>query len=78
MSHSKSDYFDAFVLADALRTDPHLFNALSPLDEQSMRLRILTRARKNLVERKVAIQNELTSALKRYFPVALDLWRCSM
>ncbi len=74
MSHSKSDYFDAFVLADALRTDPHLFNALSPLDEGSLKLRVLTRTRKSLVERKVAIQNELTSALKRYFPAALELF----
>lgn len=74
MSHSKTDEFDAYVLADAVRTDPHLFNALSPLDEQSLRLRVLCRARKNLVSRKVAIQNELTSALKRYFPVAIELF----
>lgn len=46
MSHSKTDGFDAYVLADAVRTDSHLFNALSPLDEQSLRLRVLCRARK--------------------------------
>jgi len=74
MSHSKTDSFDAYVLADALRTDQRLFNSLSPLDEQSLSLRVLSRARKNLVQRKVAIQNELTSALKRYFPVALELF----
>jgi transposase len=74
MSHSKTDEFDAYVLADAVRTDQHLFNALSPLDEQSLRLRVLCRARRNLVHRKVAIQNELTSALKRYFPAALELF----
>jgi transposase len=74
MSHSKSDSFDAYVLADAVRTDPHLFNALVPLDEQSLRVRVLTRTRRGLVERKVAVQNEITSYLKRYFPVALKLF----
>jgi transposase len=74
MSRSKSDAFDAYVLADAVRTDPLLFNALSPLDEQSLRLRVLTRTREGLVNRKVAVQNELTAYLKRYFPAALDLF----
>lgn len=75
MSSAKSDGFDAYVLADALRTDSHLFNTLSPLDEQSLTLRVLTRTREGLVGRKVAISNELTAALKRYFPVALDLFK---
>jgi predicted GNAT family acetyltransferase len=61
--------------ADAVRTDPHLFNALSALDEKSLALRVLTRTREGLVQRKVAISNELTSALKRYFPLALELFR---
>ena len=74
MSSSKSDGFDAYVLADAVRTDPHLFNSLSPLDEQSLTLRVLTRTREGIVRRKVAISNELTAALKRYFPVALELF----
>jgi transposase len=74
MSSSRSDGFDAYVLADAVRTDPHLFNALSPLDEKSLALRVLTRTREGLVQRKVAISNELTSALKRYFPLALELF----
>lgn len=74
MSHSKSDFFDAYVLADAVRTDAHLFNALSALDETSLRLRVLTRTREGLVGRKVAVQNEVTAYLKRYFPVALELF----
>jgi transposase len=63
MSHSKSDSFDAYVLADAVRTDAHLFNALPPLDEASLRLRVLTRTREGLVSRKVAVQNEITAIL---------------
>lgn len=74
MSDSKSDSFDAYVLADAVRTDAHLFNALSPLDEESLRLRVLTRTRENIVTRKVSVQNEITTYLKRYFPVALELF----
>jgi hypothetical protein len=74
MSSAKSDGFDAYVLADAVRTDSHLFNTLSPLDEQSLTLRVLTRTREGIVRRKVAISNELTAALKRYFPVALELF----
>jgi transposase len=74
MSSSKSDGFDAYVLADALRTDRHLFNALSPLDEHSLKLRVLTRTREGLIQRKVAVSNELTAALKRYFPVARKLF----
>lgn len=74
MSRSKNDSFDAYVLADALRTDDHLFNALSPLDEQSLMLRVLTRTREGVVSRKVAVQNEITAYLKRYFPAALELF----
>jgi len=74
MSSAKSDGFDAYVLADAVRTDSHLFNTLSPLDERSLTLRVLTRTREGIVRRKVAISNELTAALKRYFPVALELF----
>ena len=74
MSSSKSDGFDAYVLADAVRTDSHLFSTLSPLDEQSLTLRVLTRTREGIVRRKVAISNELTAAFKRYFPLALELF----
>ena len=74
MSRSKTDPFDAYVLADALRTDMHLFNSLSPLDEPSLMLRVLTRTREGAVGRKVAIQNELTAYLKRYYPVSLQLF----
>lgn len=74
MSDSKNDGFDAYVLANALRTDAVLFNALSPLDEESLTLRVLTRTREGLVHRKVAIQNELTTYFKRYFPLATSLF----
>lgn len=74
LSTAISDSFDAYVLADAVRTDVHLFRMLPPLDGVSLRLRVLTRSRERLVKRKVAVQNEITSHLKRYFPVALELF----
>jgi len=74
MSNSKDDNFDAFVLASALRTDAALFNALPPLDEQSLIVRVLTRTREGLIRRKVAVENELTTYFKRYFPLALKLF----
>lgn len=73
MSSSKSDGFDAFVLANALRTDPEIFTKLDSLDQESLNLRVLTRTREALIGRKVQIHNELIAALKRYFPVALKL-----
>jgi len=74
MSSAKDDDFDAYVLADAVRTDAHLLEEVSPLDERTVLLRVLTRTRVAIVERKVACQNELTAALKRYFPAALRLF----
>ncbi|MDM7912524.1 MAG: IS110 family transposase [Methanotrichaceae archaeon] len=74
MSHSHTDPFDAYVLADAVRTDSNKFSTLSPLDEKSLLLRALCRARVNVIRRKVSIENELISALKRYFPLALNLF----
>lgn len=75
LSSTVSDSFDAYVLADALRTDAHLFRMLPPLDGVSLHLRVLTRSRERLMKRKVAVQNEITSHLKRYFPAALELLR---
>jgi len=74
MSNSKDDGFDARVLSKALRTDGCLFNALSPLDDISLAIRVLCRTRVGLVHRKVAVQNETTTYLKRYFPLALNLF----
>lgn len=74
MSGAKDDDFDAYVLADAVTTDAHLFEEVLPLDEGTVLLRVLTRTREAIVGRKVACQNELTAALKRYFPAALRLF----
>ncbi len=56
---SKSDRFDAFVLAELARTDSHRFRALVPDADETKALRALTRAREDLVEARVALANQL-------------------
>ena len=74
MSSSKSDTKDAMVLANILRTDLHLYKPLPRETAADARLRQLTRAHKSLVQQKVKLLNQLTSQLKSYYPVALQLF----
>ena len=45
----KSDRFDAFVLCELARTDSHRFAALAPSSDETVALRVLVRAREDLV-----------------------------
>ena len=56
---NKDDRFDAYVLADALRTDGHRLVPLVPDAPQTTALRVVSRARKSLVATRVALANEL-------------------
>jgi hypothetical protein len=56
---NKDDRFDAYVLADALRTDGHRLVSLVPDAPQTTALRVVSRARKSLVATRVALANEL-------------------
>ena len=60
-SGAKSDPADAYVLADVLRTDGHRLAALTPDSEPTKIGRALSRTRKDLVEARVALVNQLTS-----------------
>jgi len=68
---AKDDSLDAYVLADSLRTDTHLFHLVEPLPEENYRLRELSRTLEELehVHRQQA--NRLWSLLSRYFPVLI-------
>lgn len=72
---NKDDRFDAFVLADTLRTDPGLLVALQPDSPQTLALRAAVRARTDLVETRVALANQLRAHLKIVFPGAVGLFR---
>jgi transposase len=74
-SEAKSDPADAYLLADVLRTDGHRLTALTTDSEPTKVLRALSRTRKDVVEARVALTNQLTAQLERCFPGAIGLFR---
>jgi transposase len=71
---NKSDRSDAYVLADCLRTDGHRWRSLEPDSPATVTLRNHVRARKELVETKVATANQLRAHLRVAFPGAVALF----
>jgi transposase len=71
---NKDDRFDAFVLADTLRTDRARLRPLTPDDETTLALRRACRARKDLVAHRVGLANQLREHLQRVFPGAVGLF----
>lgn len=71
---NKSDRSDAYVLADCLRTDGHRWPNLEPDSPATVTLRCHVRARKDLVETRVATTNQLRAHLKIVFPAAVGLF----
>jgi transposase len=67
-SRAKSDSFDAFCLSELARTDHHRFRALVPDSDETKALRVLTRARDELVGTRVALANRLRSQLEAFWP----------
>jgi transposase len=70
----KSDASDAYLLADALRTDGHRFRALAPQSDAIRALRALVRGRDDLVATRVELANQLRSLLESYWPGALTIF----
>lgn len=73
-SGAKSDAGDAYLLADVLRTDGHRLTPLTQDSEATQVLRALSRTRKQLVESRVGLVNQLTAELERCFPGAIGLF----
>lgn len=71
---AKSDSSDAYLLADVLRTDGHRLRALSQDSDATRVLRALSRSRKQLVEARVGLVNQLRAELERVFPGAIGLF----
>jgi transposase len=65
---NKDDRFDAFVLADVLRTDRARLRPLIPDSPATATLRQACRARKDLVGHRVAVGNQLRAHLLCAFP----------
>jgi transposase len=72
---NKDDRFDAFVLADTLRTDRARLRPLVPDTEATIALRRACRARKDLVKHRVAAANQLRAHLRNVFPGAVGLFK---
>ena len=71
---NKDDRFDAFVLADTLRTDRARLRPLEPDSPATVSLRSAVRARRDLVAHRVAVCNQLRAHLQGCFPGAVGLF----
>lgn len=71
---AKSDASDAYLLADALRTDGHRFRRLAPQSDAIRALRALVRGRDDLVATRVEIANQLRSLLDSFWPGAASIF----
>jgi transposase len=70
----KDDHFDAYVLADTLRTDRARLRPLAPDMPATMALRAAVRARRDLVKHRVAAGNQLRAHLAASFPGPVGLF----
>jgi len=73
-SGAKDDRFDAFVLADTLRTDRARLRPLAPDSAATAALRATVRARKDLIAHRVGACNQLRAHLEEAFPGAARLF----
>jgi transposase len=71
---NKDDRLDAFVLADALRTDAGRWKPVQPDSPATVALRMLVRTRQDLVTHRIAVHNQLLAVLQQYFPGAVGLF----
>lgn len=72
---NKDDRFDAFVLADTVRTDMRRLTPLLLDDDATITLRKLCRSRKDLVAHRVAVTNQLRAHLQSCLPAVVNLFR---
>jgi transposase len=72
VSGAKSDAGDAKVLADLVRTDRHNHRALAGDSAEAEAIKVLARAHQNLIWARTRHTNALRSALREYYPAALE------
>lgn len=71
---NKDDRFDAYVLADVARTDRARLRPLVRDSAATTAMRTTVRARRDLVEHRVAAANQLRAHLQLVFPAAASLF----
>lgn len=74
MSRSKSDSFDAYVLAEFVRTDHVHLRALEPNSAQAQEFKMLTRDHHRLMRHKTRLINQIEVTLKEYYPRPLEVF----
>jgi transposase len=70
---AKDDRRDAYVAADCLRTDRHLFRRLQVADPRLIELRAWSRLAEELQQERVRLSNRVHQQLWRYYPQMLKL-----
>lgn len=70
---AKDDRRDAFVLADSLRTDTHLFRRVRADEDDIVVLRELVRADDDLAKEHNGLTNRLREQLLRFYPQVMEL-----
>ena len=72
VSGAKSDAADAHTLADMVRTDSHQLRQVAGDSELAEAVKVVTRAHKTLIWERTRHAQRLRSALREFFPAALD------
>jgi transposase len=72
VSGAKSDPADAKLLADLVRTDRHNHRPIAGDTPNSEAIKVLARAHQNLIWARTRHTNGLRSALREYYPAALE------
>jgi len=71
---NKDDRFDAYVLADVVRTDARRLRPMASDNPATIALRSSVRGRRDLVTHRVAAANQLRAHLQLVFPAATTLF----
>jgi transposase len=71
---NKDDRADAYLLADVLRTDGQRLRPLRPDSPETVTLRATVRARKDLVQTRVRLMQQLRAHLELVYPGAVGLF----
>lgn len=74
LANTKSDAFDAFVLADTLRHEYKHWRPLSVADEATALITALSRDRERVIVMQRAVESRLRAVLETYHPAPLHLF----